>query len=182
MHGHPGSVFKSFETRQEAEAFIDNAQAAAVPAGKEDVRTGCHIFVDGSYEHATRRFSYGLVGFFEGERLEEGKAYNEPAYAAHRNVAGELYGAMRAMRLACERGEKELDLYYDYAGIEHWATGAWRTNTELTSKYQIFYKQIAPALAVRFHKIEAHTGHEHNERADQLAKQALKGEKHDQRV
>ena len=41
-----------------------------------------------------------------------------------RNVAGEVLGSMAAVKEAVAMGLTDLTIYYDYMGIEMWATGA----------------------------------------------------------
>lgn len=168
--GFAGAEYKKFPTQNEAQAYLAGEDPHAVPAA------GLHIFIDGSYDVKTRRFSYGLIGFLQGERFEEARAFSEEDVAQYRNVAGELYGAYRALQIALEKKESVLDLYFDYAGIKEWATGGWRAKNELTQAYANTYNRFRDTVQVRFHKIAAHTGHPWNERADELAKQVLQEE------
>lgn len=174
--GFAGAEYRKFPTETEARAYVAGEDPTKAPA------TGLHIYIDGSYDSKSKQFSYGLVGFFHGERFEEARAFSDPEAAVHRNVAGELYGAYRALQIALERKSPELDLYFDYAGIREWATGAWRAKNPLTRAYATTYNRFKTDVHVRFHKIAAHTGHPLNERADELAKQAFKEEKDAERV
>lgn len=51
---------------------------------------------------------------------------NDLEMASMRNVAGEILGAMAAVEKAEELGLSQLIIYYDYSGIEAWATGEWQ--------------------------------------------------------
>ncbi len=130
-------------------------------------------YVDGSYNVATKEYSYGAV-IFAGEKKEcFSEKFNDPELATMRNVAGELEGSMKAMRYAVEAGAKELDIFYDYEGIEKWCTGAWKTNKDGTKAYKAFYVQISQKVKVNFHKVKGHSGDRYNDEADVLAKAAL---------
>lgn len=130
-------------------------------------------YVDGSYNVATKEYSYGAV-IFAGEKKEcFSEKFNDPELATMRNVAGELEGSMKAMRYAVEAGAKELDIFYDYEGIEKWCTGAWKTNKDGTKAYKAFYEQISHKVKVSFHKVKGHSGDRYNDEADVLAKAAL---------
>lgn len=130
-------------------------------------------YVDGSYNVATKEYSYGAV-IFAGEKKEcFSEKFNDPELATMRNVAGELEGSMKAMRYAVEAGAKELDIFYDYEGIEKWCTGAWKTNKDGTKAYKAFYEKISQKVKVNFHKVKGHSGDRYNDEADVLAKAAL---------
>ena len=66
---------------------------------------------------------------------------------------------------------------YDYKGIEAWAKGDWKTNTDLTENYKKYYDKIKDELEVIFIKIKAHSGDYYNNLADELAKRAANEEK-----
>ena len=93
--------------------------------------------------------------------------------ASMRNVAGEIYGSMAAMKYALEKGIKKLSIYYDYMGIAKWCTGEWKANKRGTKALREYYELIKGQLTVHFHKVASHTGVMYNEMADQLAKNAL---------
>ena len=92
-------------------------------------------------------------------------------YTAFWNVSGELLAAMYVMKYAVDHGIPECSLYYDYMGIEMWATKRWKRNNALTQQYAAFYDSIKNRVRVHFHKVAAHTGDTYNEMADALAKQ-----------
>ena len=130
-------------------------------------------YVDGSYNVATKEYSYGAV-IFAGDKKEcFSEKFNDPELATMRNVAGELEGSMKAMRYAVEAGAKELDIFYDCEGIEKWCTGAWKTNKDGTKAYKAFYEKISQKVKVNFHKVKGHSGDRYNDEADVLAKAAL---------
>ena len=48
--------------------------------------------------------------------------FTDERYTSFWNVAGELLAAMHVMKYAVDNGISECSLYYDYMGIEMWAT------------------------------------------------------------
>lgn len=184
VHGYPGAVYKSFKTREEALAFLGRTEEReAAGPGTKDVSKRSdsgegelpenYAFVDGSFNAATKVYGYG--GFLvHGERREvlQGAGCEEEM-ASMRNVAGEILGSMEAVRLALALGLTELTIYYDYMGIEMWATGAWKRNRKGTIAYHDYIAAARERLALHFVKVKGHSGVEGNEEADRLAKEAV---------
>lgn len=170
VHGYPGAQFKSFITKAEAEAYLDNH---SIGNGSADIEEdACIAYVDGSFDITQKAYSYGCILLYQGQRKEMSKAFFNTEDVSMRNVAGELEGAMAAMEY-CEKNHiSKLHLYYDYQGIESWATGEWKRNKPGTIRYKTFYDSLQKVEVV-FHKVKGHSGVELNEAVDQLAKAAL---------
>ena len=166
VHGFKGAIYKSFKTEKEALAFLGE-----IKEEKDDASYDVVAYVDGSYRHEDKSYSYGVSMAWAGGKWEDSCRFTGDM-AAMRNVAGEILGATVAMKKALALGFSTMKLCYDYAGIEHWAKGEWKCNKKGTIDYKAFYDSVKDRLAVTFVKIEAHTGVEGNERADALAKEA----------
>ena len=196
VDGFSGAVYKSFTDKGEAEAFllsngVDLSECAALgtAGGKQPEKAHSskaqaestdeapsHLtaYVDGSFDVASQRYAYGCVMLMpDGEVETFSGSGNEPESALLRNVTGEMLGAMHSVKWCIEHGYKELEICYDYAGIEMWATGAWKTNKDLTKKYAEYMRERMKIIKIRFTKIAAHTGVKWNEEADRLAKEAI---------
>lgn len=65
-------------------------------------------YVDGSYDHSQKRFSYGMVLMHDGIERYFAYPYEDKELATMRNVAGEIKGSEAAMRFAKENGYKKL--------------------------------------------------------------------------
>ncbi len=174
--GFSGASYKGFDTLIEAENFL----GLSIEVGKKEQEITKLIseavaYVDGSYEHSVKLFSYGLVVFANGKEEHFAERYETPELLSMRNVAGEIIGAQKAMQYCLNYNIKSLDLYYDYEGIQKWCTGEWKANKTGTKNYKKFYDEISSKLIVNFYKVAAHTGDTYNELADQLAKGAIKG-------
>lgn len=180
VKGFPGAEFKSFGTEDDAKAFM--AGTAAGPAGTAADANGAttlprpYAFVDGSYNKKTGVSGWG--GFLvleDGTEIELSGSTDKPDLTEMRNVAGEIMGCMDAVQEALGRNLSMLHIYYDYMGIECWATGAWKANKPGTKAYAAFMRNAMRkfSLDIRFHKVAAHTGIPGNERADKLAKASV---------
>ncbi|HAT56561.1 MAG TPA: hypothetical protein DCS74_03175 [Veillonellaceae bacterium] len=169
--GFPGAEFKGFPTREEAEQFMGQKEAAFETAGDDSLVA----YVDGSYDpRQPGRFAFGAVLMQDGKIIgEASQAVEDTELAKMRNVAGEVQGAMYAVRYGIDNGFRLIHLYYDYAGIEKWCTGEWKANLRGTQALRNYYLSVKDSITVVFHKVKSHTGVTYNERADQLAKGAL---------
>lgn len=168
VKGYSGAIYKSFKEKSEAEAWLFESEA------KKEASEAFIAYVDGSYDKETGRYSYGLVWQYLEECGERFGLGEEASWQRHHNVAGEVLGALEAFKLASKKGAKNVKLYHDYVGIASWAKGEWKANFPMTQAYQKACEAYIKALEVDFIKVKAHSGNPQNERADKLAKLALK--------
>jgi ribonuclease HI len=198
VDGFPGAVYKSFKTREEAEAFVGGAagasagtakRSAAAAPGAQQPGTGAnpavgaagenpapddpYAFVDGSFNSVSGVYGYGGFLVSGGEKhLLQGSG-NDPEMTSMRNVSGEILGCMAAVEQALSLGLNELVIYYDYLGIEMWATGGWKRNKPGTIAYHDYMQEAGQKIVITFQKVKGHSGVEGNEEADRLAKEAV---------
>jgi ribonuclease H-related protein len=131
-----------------------------------------HAFVDGSYIKGT--VGYGLVIIKKGLVLTEIKGtVDRPEYRQHHQVGGELVAAVKFFQWCIDNTISRCTIHYDYEGIQKWATGSWKAKKELTRKYQEYVQKLP--LDITWIKVKSHSGNLWNERADRLAKEAIKG-------
>lgn len=197
--GFSGAEFKGFKTLEEAEEYMGssaatgagenavresaagrsacgvNASAALTDGanGEKEASDECFAFVDGSFNAVTKVYGYGGFLVDGGQKHILQGAGSDPEMAEMRNVAGEICGCVAAVEKAIELGIKEIKIYYDYMGIEMWATGKWKRNKTGTAEYHDFMQKAAGLVNVRFVKVKGHSGVEGNEEADRLAKEAV---------
>jgi len=131
------------------------------------------VYVDGSYNDTTHTGGAGYVMLIGNDPpLYYKECIIDDDLLAHRNVSGELMATFKALKEAVEQHVTHLDIYYDYEGIEKWATGEWQAKNKLTKWYVNQYCVAETYMRITFHKVLAHSGDKWNEKADSLAKNA----------
>ena len=174
---YSGAVYKSFETLEEAEAYMGGQEKTSSTSATPDLdklqqEAELVAFVDGSYNKATGKYGSGCVLLHDGQKESFSTAGEDPDAASIHNVAGEIQGALFAANYAKEHGFHSLIIAHDYTGVAHWALGDWKANNPFTRSYQRQMASFSKELDIRFLKVPAHTGVELNEEADHLAKKA----------
>lgn len=170
VKGYPNAKYKSFKTKEDAANWLNNGITK-----KEVIETNDELicYIDGSYDAETKRYSYGLVGLYNNQTYLDSNVGSNEVWSQHRNVAGELLGAMKAFDLANKLNSKKLTIYHDYEGISAWVTGAWQAKNNMTKYYQKLALELQENIELVFVKVKAHSGDPLNEKADKLAKMVL---------
>lgn len=173
VHNFPNAIYKSFKSKIEAEDYLRNTQDKKrnqeSPASKKIF--DAIAYVDGSFNIKTGVYGYGVVIFIDEKKYKFSGSDSNKDFAKHRNVAGEIFGAIKAVEVAIDSKCKSIEINYDYTGIENWATKNWKANTDLTSLYSEFMGS-KKEIKIYFNKVKAHSGNEFNDEADKLAKRA----------
>ena len=186
--GYPGAIYKSFGTREEAEAYLGVTGAQtdqkdreagitrSVSSGNnksENTENAVEIYVDGSYHAATKEFSYGMVVLVDGKEEKFSQKMTDPELAQMRNVAGEIKGSEAAMQYALDHKIPSIIVYHDYQGIASWCNGDWKANKAGTIAYRDFYRKAKQKVNIEFRKVKGHSNDKYNDMVDKLAKEAL---------
>ena len=177
VDGYPGAKYKSFGSIAEAECFLkkdaSEMDVIKTDAIETDATAQAYAFVDGSYNSVTNVYGYGGFLVANGKKHVLQGAGEEEELASMHNVAGEILGSIAAVEKALSLGLAELTIYYDYMGIEMWATGGWKRNKAGTIAYYEFMQKVKDEIKISFVKVKGHSGIEGNEEADRLAKVAV---------
>ena len=166
--GFSGAEYKSFKTNDEALEFMNKNKK------QETKLDGLIAYVDGSYDRRTKRAGFGAVIILNGEVIHEASKETKVNEADNLwNVSAEISGVLYAVEYAVKHNYSKIHVHYDYMGLEKWATNEWRANKETTKAYQEKIQKLMQQIEVDFIKVKAHTGDYYNERADDLAKEAI---------
>lgn len=175
VKGVKGAKYKSFEDIDSAKIYL-NDNNKLLKKGIDNYPEEClHLYVDGSYNIETKRYSYGVVAV-RNNVIEyiDGYSPSDIYQSAIRQIAGELNGAIKAIEYALKKGDKRVVLFHDYEGIFHHATGSWERKDESSQRYydmmNSFFKE---GIEVIFVKVDSHTGDLYNELVDEVCKSRL---------
>jgi len=175
----PDAEYKAFPTWEEASAFAtctasttENLSETSQDSPSTPL-SRVAIWVDGScfpQGDGSMRIGWGLLVKQDGREVYRAKGNDIPPEAhRHRNVAGEIFGILKSLEWCKAHGITEVTLYFDYQGLESWATGSWRTKLPFTQSYARAVK--ASGITIHWIKIKAHSGNQENEIVDRLAKE-----------
>ncbi|CAG0922674.1 unnamed protein product [Notodromas monacha] len=188
----PGAHFRKFSTREEAEDYMSDpievpdrilrqARLARSFEFTDDDFAVC--YTDGSCKRS--KGNAAGVGVWFGPRHVAN--ISEPIPPPSTNNKAELLAVLYAIHAANEAGlvrlEIRSDSWYVINSCSVWIK-KWRRNNWQTSNYNGYSKDVEnqdeiraidealSLITVRFEKVEAHSGEEGNEAADELANDA----------
>ena len=198
--GYPNSEYKKFITKEEAEEYLGIqkstvkaratvgfsplsdrfADSSSVESKMSDndwlnvglslTDTSCVIYVDGSFNTTNSVYGYGVVIYTNTNKYVLSGADKNADIASMRNVAGEVVGVLVALQKAIELGMKDITLYYDYEGLEKWATEQWLARTPITFLYREYCKAVQTSgVHISWCKVRSHSNNTGNEIVDKLA-------------
>lgn len=124
-------------------------------------------YVDGSYSDGIT--GYGAV-ILHNKRVIAELSGTTDGDDSIRQVAGELAAVLHVLEYCDAHNIDDIDIIYDYAGIEKWATGKWQTKTTAATQYQEQVREHS--VNVKWYKVKSHVGVRWNEAADKLARDA----------
>ncbi|MBE2193410.1 MAG: hypothetical protein IAE83_04475 [Anaerolinea sp.] len=127
---------------------------------------GYQAYVDGSWIDGL--VGYGAVILCQNQEIKRlwGSVEQD---VEQRQVVGELQATMQVLDWCEKNGILDVEIFYDYEGIQKWATGEWRAKNNATQHYQ--QKVQASLVKVTWQKVKSHSGVRWNDIVDELAKQ-----------
>lgn len=191
VKGFSGADYKSFSTEEEAIKYISCDEKQEIEKVSDEtsvinkkieneiknLQDGEVIaFVDGSHSldaDGKEKYSFGVLLLTNESEDSLYKAFVDKAYMESRNIAGEIEGVKQAILWAIDSNKRRIKIFYDYEGIEKWATKEWKSKVKASKEYSNFFDEKSKLINIEFEHVKAHSGIVYNEKADELAKRAL---------
>jgi len=129
-------------------------------------------YVDGSYNKKEGIGGFGIVYLDENNMvvsLDSGTIKNKGILSMW-NVGAEITASLTVLEKCLYEKIPSIEIYYDYEGIEKWATQTWKRKNEYTKKYSEVCELISKDVRVHFVHVSGHSGDKYNDLADILAK------------
>lgn len=128
-------------------------------------------YVDGSFIDGP--IGYGALILKDGKLVfEVGSTVDDSTLLDMRQVGGELQAVYAVIKWCKENHIHQISIFYDYEGIECWATGRWKAKNSATEAYAKFIKSCE--IGITWNKVKSHSGVQWNEYVDRLAKKGSK--------
>ncbi|GLC89782.1 ribonuclease H family protein [Lysinibacillus piscis] len=170
VKGFRGAQYKSFPSKEEAEQFVHGNTATKTEISSTDLV----VYVDGSYSNILKTAGFGCI-FLQNNEVIHTVSKGTPIDPTENlwNVSAEIEGVLYAVHWAIQQQYSAINVFYDYQGLEKWATGEWKANKKTTQRYVKEMQALKEQITIHFFKVKAHSGDPLNEQVDQLAKAAL---------
>ena len=139
------------------------------------------IYTDGSYNRKLTRDVAGYAAACIMQIRPDSFLVNvhygvveAPEYVEMWNVGGEIFAVLSGIRVAKNLYDAvDFELFYDYEGIEKWATGKWQAKNPTTQGYKKYMRTLASEYRVTFTHVKGHSGDPLNELVDHYAGKAI---------
>jgi ribonuclease HI len=169
--GFSGADYKSFTSLEEANAYLNILSTVE----DKDYSNYYKVYTDGSNLGDTI-YSFGFVVLDKDETVvcEAYQGFEPDGYSKHRNIAGECFGVLAALKWCHRHYIRNILVYHDYIGLKKWADNEWNANSAIAVMYKYELDCLKrQGLNIEFVWIKGHNGNKWNEHADELAKKGI---------
>ena len=172
VHGVKGTMYKSFDTLEEAQWFIEINKPYPL-----HVPGVVYAWVDGSNLADGSKVGCGMSIEKDGEEIAYHMASTDKDSEGLRNILGELSGALMAIEYMKRNNLPGIFICHDYIGVGGYPNG-YSVASGISKQYADYVNKLrAQGYDIKFIKVKAHEGNLFNERADWLAKKSIGIEK-----
>jgi ribonuclease HI len=150
------------------------------------------VYIDGSYDTDLKKASWAFCIVHDKTILFEDYGLVEQQYARLHQVAGELFALLKSLEYIVQNKNenklnmqhskivKNINIYYDYQGLESWINGEWKVKDKdlsiIVEKIKLkidLLKAFDEKITINFSKVRSHTGNFFNEHVDKLTRKAF---------
>ena len=131
-----------------------------------------YAYVSGCFNNLNKSYGYGGIIFHEGQRYEVQGGGIDKDLINIGSVASQILASKETIKKAINLEIRNIDIYYDYDGIEKWANGDWKRNLKETKDYYNFIQEISPIININFIKNKKTNPSNEKNEASNLAKKA----------
>src|SRR6185503_11409684 len=88
------------------------------------------VYTDGSYIKG--KVTYAFIILHKGVPVHEGGAIVPESFAKSRQVGGEIYAVLTALKWFEENEIASASVHYDFENLALWVRGVYKANTEIS--------------------------------------------------
>lgn len=127
------------------------------------------IYTDGSYNPQNNIGSWAYVILKDEHIVKEETGKVKEKFLPSRNIGGECTAVLRALLYCSKNNIKNVEINHDLEGVQKWAQGQWKTNTDITKIYVEWFHKLTKDIKVSFVQVKGHSNNKWNEYVDRLA-------------
>ncbi|MBE2279658.1 MAG: hypothetical protein IAE91_04640 [Ignavibacteriaceae bacterium] len=128
------------------------------------------FYVDGSFKGGKTGYGFAIIYSEELVFFGSSEVIDEK-FKGSNQIGGEIFAVIKVLEKARELDISEAEIFFDYQGLEKWATGVWKTNIEMTKLYRKIV--LESPLKLTWRKVKSHSGNKWNDFVDNLAQNAI---------
>lgn len=192
IKGFSGQKYKSFSSEKDAIDYLrDSKTEMTIKKESENIKSQEEIdeiikeclnnnrvvaFTDGGYKGKEKIYGYGIYIIPpKGEKPVEicDIVHTERFYNSN-NIGPEVMAVINALDWTLANEYEKITIFYDYEGIGKWAKNEWDANSDIAKWFVEGLKNTYnDLLDIEYVWVKGHNNIEYNEKADNLATQAM---------
>lgn len=129
-------------------------------------------YTDGSFNNAAQLVGASSILYVDEQPIILLQRLKDKKYLKLNQIAGEIRGALNAIKFAIEHGYKKITIYHDYNGLGHWVNGDWAARKPFSKYYLDKIHYFNQFIDIKLIEVTGHSDNKGNNLADFMAKLA----------